>query len=114
MTDPKKEPKDFYQKVFISICAAPFICLLLAFMATYEGFVLVKLWQWFVTETFGIRALTIPQAIGISAVAGLLSVTTACEVKTEYRDNAARWRYLLLRPIMALAFGAIVHMFIHR
>jgi hypothetical protein len=39
----------------------------------WEGFVIAKLWAWFVVPVFGLTALTIPVAIGLAC---LLSVFT--------------------------------------
>ena len=38
----------------------------------WKGYVLATVWAWFVASQFGAPALTIPQAIGISFVVGLL------------------------------------------
>ena len=45
---------------------AIFLILLVLFTFWFSAFVGVTLWGWFVTETFGITTITIPQFIGLS------------------------------------------------
>ncbi len=39
----------------------------------YNGYILVKLWSWFIVPTFNLPALSIPVGIGISIVISLLT-----------------------------------------
>jgi hypothetical protein len=42
-------------------------------LSIWEGFVLTKLWMWFVVPTFGLPMLTIPVAIGLALIVGFLT-----------------------------------------
>lgn len=39
----------------------------------YGGWIFQTLWGWFVATTFGIQTLSLPQAIGLSIFAGLIT-----------------------------------------
>jgi hypothetical protein len=46
--------------------------LVLALLAMWQGFVLCKLWAWFVVDAFGVSPITITTAIGLSLIVGHL------------------------------------------
>lgn len=74
------------------------------------GFVLVKLWSWFVAPTFHVPNLNIPVALGISLVVGMLThqfVKTKEKVEYETADFLGA----VLRPLLYLGIGAIYHAF---
>lgn len=97
--------------------AIGYICITV-FIAVYSsilnGWALSKLWLWFIVSTFDIRALSIPQAIGLSLVIAYLAHQhSSTEKKEEY------WKQLLelfklatFKPLFALAFGAIVKLWL--
>lgn len=39
----------------------------------YEGWIFQTLWGWFVATTFGIQALSLPQALGLSIFVSLIT-----------------------------------------
>lgn len=85
--------------------------LVLALSAWLRGYVLCVLWGWFIVDTFGLPALTIPQAIGLVLIIIFL---THHDVRTDYKDGAvAKIVALVVAPIgAALAawfYGWIVH-----
>lgn len=41
--------------------------------AVYRGWVLMLLWAWFVSPTFGVPALRIPTALGVAVLVGMLT-----------------------------------------
>ncbi len=52
---------------FIFMVFSTIVCTL------YKGFVLKTLWAWFIVPTFGLPALAMSVAIGVSLVVGLLA-----------------------------------------
>jgi len=77
----------------------------------YGGFVLKLLWSWFVSPTFNLPGLNIPQAIG-------LSVVMACFIPTGMPDKDKKvdhWELLLvsgLKHSVLLIMGWIVKQFL--
>lgn len=83
---------------------------LIAVLSIYEGWCLKWLWLWFVSQPFNITPLSIPVAIGISLITGVLTYQTIYEPR-EVKD---RWNSLtssLLRPGISLLIGYIVKSF---
>jgi len=54
----------------------------IALTTIIHGLVLVKLWAWFITPYFGLPAITVPVAIGLSLILGMLC-TGSDDLKTE-------------------------------
>jgi len=73
-----------------------------------NGFVLTVLWRWFVVETFGLKSLTIPQALGIALVIGFLTSHYSGEDKRSILEKAI---YVVLAPLFFLAIGFVYHLF---
>ena len=46
---------------------------LIALSSIYHGFVLTKLWGWFVVPTFSLPLLSLPAAIGLSLIIGFMA-----------------------------------------
>jgi hypothetical protein len=79
-----------------------------------EGFVLSILWSWFMVTTFGLPAISIPVAIGISL---LVSVTTL-RIRNENLENTDSGTVLIKALIrffclfLLLGIGWVVHFFV--
>ncbi len=75
-----------------------------------NGWVLVKLWLWFIVP-LGVLAITVPHGIGIASVVSYL--TYQFDSRNDADEDA--WALLLVfgitKPIFALAFGYAVHSF---
>jgi len=75
-----------------------------------RGLVLVKLWAWFITPTFGLPLLTVPVALGVALIAGFLTNSN-----TQYKDHETDWGAnvvaAILGPLLALFFGWIYTLF---
>lgn len=85
---------------------------LLAFGVMWEGAVLSVLWGWFVVPLFGLPPLSLPFAIGLALVVGLL---TAHKTGNESTDPDKKWAPLVTmvaRPGAALLVGWIVTKFL--
>lgn len=72
--------------------------------AILNGFVLCKLWIWFIVPTFGLPTLTIPVALGISLMASYLTSRPDTN-----QDDKTDWGMLLamslIYPLLVLLFG---------
>lgn len=69
-----------------------------------HGFVFSVLWGWFAAPLFGLPAITIPQAIGLSLVLSASRIA----VKSQESDGWTMW----LSPFLALAIGWVVKSFL--
>lgn len=91
------------------ILLIPGFCLLIAASAVWRGYVLSILWGWFMVPAFGLPALTVPLAIGLSLVVGFL---TAHRLK---KDKDFEWGWaignMIFAPAMVLLIGWIVTRF---
>lgn len=80
-----------------------------------RGWVLSVLWGWFVVPFFGLTMLSIPLALGISLLVGILTKEDTDCVKPE-RSTEEAWAYsissILLGPLLVLLFGFIIHLFL--
>lgn len=99
------------EQLFALIIGAIFVVGLLTVVAVplaiLRGFVLTKLWAWFVVPFFGLPALSIPLAIGISLLIGFLAQSpTAKDV--ESGDWKKSFSISILSPLITLFIGWIV------
>jgi len=69
----------------------------------WKGFVLSKLWGWFIVDKFELPALTIAQAIGLAIVVGMFTYTRS-------KDDEEWMPYVIafVGPLMSLFVGWIV------
>lgn len=83
----------------------------MVYTCTLSGWALSILWSWFMVAVFALPALTIPQAIGVSLVVSYLTH------QVDHKDDRSRpfgqillhmVAYGTLKPLSALAFGAVV------
>lgn len=81
---------------------------------TWEGFVLTKLWAWFVVPTFGLPMLTIPIAIGICIIAAFLTHQQNFKLKSgdEMMDALNAYGYSIFTGAVLLFIGWVVTFFI--
>jgi hypothetical protein len=81
-----------------------------------HGWVLSIMWRWFMVPLFGLPVLTIPYAIGISAVVALFkgnSTTNKDDNKTATAKFLEALFVAFVAPLISLGFGWIVLQFIH-
>ncbi|MDD3481024.1 MAG: hypothetical protein PHW75_02250 [Patescibacteria group bacterium] len=86
------------------------IIALLGLSAIVDGFVLSILWGWFLVP-LGAPSITIPIAIGIALIAGMLVDTSTLARKKGEEAFSAILTGIFLRPIFALFVGWIVTLF---
>ena len=79
----------------------------------WAGWVFAALWEWFIIPVMPIRQITVPGAIGIIVVIRLLfgkSSNKKFDLTWNFiQDRIIDWT---LRPLIALAVGAIVYAFV--
>lgn len=93
--------------IFVLFCG---IVGVVAAGAAWGGYVLTILWGWFVTPQFNLPALSIPVAIGLDLVAGLLThqyVPRSSDKKKQYEPLF----FLFAAPAVALLVGWAVKQF---
>lgn len=87
----------------------------LPFLWVLHGWTLSYLWQWFVSPVFGIRELSIAEAIGIAiAVSYLTKSHMYTERDSDEAAKAAIYGLLIsiTNPLVALGIGYIAYQFI--
>jgi hypothetical protein len=82
--------------------------------ALLNGWAFVKLWGWFVIPYFNVPELTIPVAIGIALLIGMLTTETPktdSSKKASTEDGVVNIVSSLLRPVFVVATGYVVTLF---
>lgn len=69
----------------------------------WEGFVLTKLWAWFVAPQFGLPFLGIAQGVGIAAIASMLTHQLPSDAENRDGNLAVGWS--VVAPLIALLLG---------
>jgi len=82
-----------------------------------SSYVLLKLWGWIITPTFGVEELTIAQAFGLSVVVGYLKFGKKVKDKSEEHDNftsilSKALGRILLSSSLFLLIGWVASLFI--
>jgi len=88
-----------------------FMVIIFWFVFYFEGYVFIKLWDWFVIPTFGLPKLSIYTAIGIMLLMGFLSHQLDIKKIFEERTTKEKWVafvMLFVRPAVFLFLGYIV------
>lgn len=75
-----------------------------------NGFVLCKLWLWFVVPQFHLAPLTIPVALGISVLVGMLTHQQTPRDKTSGVWTSIAFAILL--PLFTLSVGWVIRLFL--
>lgn len=84
----------------------------IAIASMWRGYVLSILWAWFVVPLFGLPQLSIPLAIGISLIVGMLTNhRTGREVEKKGGLGNAIGLSVFV-PALFLLMGWLVHMFV--
>jgi hypothetical protein len=86
--------------------------------AFFSGLVLSILWGWFIVPVFHVIPITIPQAIGISLVVGMIVQQSSSGKDKEKKDDGiglalfTAFCVATIAPLFTLGIGAIVHAFV--
>jgi putative flippase GtrA len=85
-----------------------------ALNSMWSGYVLSILWGWFIAPTFGLPALSVVAAIGVAIVVSYLTnqIHPDGDKKKEWSKKFSEMiGYGIGRPLFALGFGWVVHLF---
>lgn len=95
------------------VFAVLYMQILMLVSAVAHGYALVVLWSWFIIPLFHLPPLTIPQALGVGLVAGLL--TKEFDDGGDKDESESLGEVLikatlkaLIRPAFALLFGWVI------
>lgn len=80
-----------------------------------SGWILSTLWSWFISDTFNVIELNIPQSIGLSLIINFLTVTRSESHKREktiMENLLDSSLHLIAKYIFALGLGYIVTFFL--
>lgn len=96
-------------KVLLGFASFVFVCI---WASLLNGWVLTKLWSWFIVPVFSAPQLSIPAAIGLYLV---VSFITHQYIKDEEDEEfilktARAFGFSTFRPLVALLIGYIVKM----
>lgn len=98
-----------------AIIGIPLIIALMALISiplfALNGYVITKLWAWFIVPLFGLPLLNIPQAIGLDLVVTFLTFhqTVYNPEPQDKKEKIQRAAQHVARPIFILLTGYIVH-----
>lgn len=88
---------------------------LLVVSSILNGYALSVLWGWFVVPVFHLPQLSIVPAIGIAMMVGYLAHQMEPDCVEKERTTGERIAraasFAILKPLFALLFGWIVHLF---
>ncbi len=98
----------------MAIILIPILALVAALSVMWRGYAFSVLWGWFVMPYFGVAALSIPVAIGLTMVVSFLTYQfTHTEDNRSSREKIIEGITIgLLRPAFALLFGWVVTLFL--
>ncbi len=86
------------------------MAVMIAILSIWRGFVLVKLWTWFVVPTFGLPALTMAPAIGFSLLVGFLVYQYSAADSAAETNNKNVAFVGVIYPLIVLVIGYVVHL----
>lgn len=75
-----------------------------------NGYVLTKLWGWFIVPTFHVPVLHLVPAMGLAMVVSYLTYQIDTSAQAE-KASVTRWVGLILNPLVVLAIGWVLHKF---
>lgn len=71
----------------------------------WAGYVLSILWGWFAVPLFGLRVLSVPEAIGVALIVGAMARPY---VPSREGDTGERIAMVFIKPALALLIGWVV------
>ena len=84
---------------------------LLGPLVIWDGFVLMKLWAWFVAAPLGVVALNLPQTIGLNLFVTALWYDPRRAVNNDRHPTGSMLATSLMMA-MCLAIGWLIHFFV--
>lgn len=80
-------------------------------LTVLDGFVLTKLWSWFIVPIFHLNPLTLIQALGFSLVIRYLTKDILSKDFSKFDSTEESWIkliVLIIRPLLFLLLGFII------
>jgi len=99
---------EFLAAIMVILGFVSLFFVLLVVSTLLNGWVFSILWAWFIIPVFGLPALTIGQAIGLSMVVTFLTYQYVDNQKSDKETNYAVIVLPLAKPFMYLAIGYVV------
>lgn len=105
--------QELFEAFWILVGSLCTVILIIAVAAILKGWALTVLWGWFVAPVFHLPQLNLPAAIGLGAIISFLTWegVDAQEPQRTRTEKAARTAVVWARPLLAVGFGWIVHLF---
>ena len=108
--------KEQEQWLLTGLITAPILMIILMIiwfvLSLIRGFILTKLWAWFIVPVFHLPMLSLWQAVGVSMLVGYMTMQGKTCYKNIEEDNLKSLSINLLVPWFILFFGWIVHLLI--
>lgn len=104
--------KDGLVLLLAGIAGTLFVLPLMLMSLLYYSYVLSILWGWFMVPTFGLPAINLGQAYGITLIIGLLQQSRNAYKKEKPSVVKSRALAELLKPMVLLSVGYIVKTFL--
>lgn len=80
-------------------------------MIFVNGFVIMKVWNWFINPYFGLMTLNLPMGIGIGLLAQSMTGSTQYNEQTE-EERVTSLIMTIIVPILILITGFITQLFL--
>ena len=74
-------------------------------MAVFDGWILTKLWSWFICPVFSLQAITLLQAVGVTLVVRLLTSS----VHPDDQSTKGLIKNWFVRDLLILGMSYLVH-----
>ena len=84
--------------------------LVLPFIIALRGFVLVRLWAWFIVP-FGIHAISIPEAAGLAMIVQFVTPHSNSEKEFNVVKDTG---FAVGMILMGWGVGYVIHLFLHQ
>lgn len=97
----------------IRIGLSIFVAITIIPLTIFSGFVITKLWMWFVIPAFGLQPLSIPLALGLGTLVSYFAWRQKdSEVGETTKDFIKAMMVIYIRPALFLLIGWIYSWFI--
>ena len=98
--------KNTIANVIVAGIASVAFPLILAYTVLAEGFALMHMWDWFLSEPFGLPRLGILHAAGISGIVGLMAHQFNYIGEKSQKQH---WTHIALNPWIRLGVAWVLH-----
>lgn len=91
-----------------------FLGILVTFLVAVvaSGIAIMLLWEWFISDYFGLKQLSIPEALGLSIAVHYLTDQGVRPHEDDNRSTEEKLLYGIFVPVLAIALGWLIHLFV--